>query len=101
MLGKQNKRRLKITIVLLIVVLLNLILLIANIIERRKMKKVLEIYNYNFRFSKILNFIDVMEEFERKSYNELFVDNKGQLYYKISNCDYMKYNLKIPELAKD
>ena len=76
MLGKQNKRRLKITIVLLIVVLLNLILLIANIIERRKMKKVLEIYNYNFRFSKILNFIDVMEEFERKSYNELFVDKK-------------------------
>jgi hypothetical protein len=33
--------------------------------------------------------------------NELFCDNKGQLYYKISNCDYMKYNLKIPELTKD
>ncbi len=30
--------------------------------------------------------------------NELYCDNRGQLYYKISNCDFMKYNLKISEL---
>lgn len=33
--------------------------------------------------------------------DEIYCDFTGQLYYKISNCDFLKYKLKIPELVKD
>ena len=33
--------------------------------------------------------------------DDIYCDFTGQLYYKISNCDFLKYKLKIPELLKD
>ena len=33
--------------------------------------------------------------------DDVYCDFTGQLYYKISNCDFLKYKLKIPELLKD
>lgn len=32
--------------------------------------------------------------------DDIYCDFTGQLYYKISNCDFLKFKLKIPELVK-